>query len=130
MYCVVSADGQRTKNNCAVVRIQEQLCSMRSLEDVLLSVWRQTLIDESASVKIEDATYPVKSTPRRGLKQVDFRFNGKNLRGLEQNPDTKSRWTAVARAGKKVMQFLDGGRYLAVVADGKVHLYSKSAGDS
>jgi hypothetical protein len=102
---------------------------MKSLEEVLISVWRQTLIDESASVKIEDATYPVKSTARRGLRQVDFRFNGKNLRGLEQNPDTKSRWAAMARTGKKVMQFLDDGRYLAVVSDGKMHLYKKSAAD-
>ncbi len=28
------------------------------------------------------------------------------------------------RDGKKVMQFLEGGRYIAVVADGKVHLYA------
>jgi hypothetical protein len=44
---------------------------------------------------------------------------------LEQNPDTKSRWAAMARAGKKVMQFLDGGRYVSVVCDGKVHRYQK-----
>jgi hypothetical protein len=31
----------------------------------------------------------------------------------------------MARAGKKLMQFLDGGRYLAVVCDGKVRLYRK-----
>jgi hypothetical protein len=42
-----------------------------------------------------------------------------DLRGLEQNPETKSRWAAMARAGKKVMQFLEGGRYLAVVVDGR-----------
>jgi hypothetical protein len=32
-----SADGQRTKNNCAVVTIQEPLCSMKSLEDSFFS---------------------------------------------------------------------------------------------
>jgi hypothetical protein len=100
---------------------------MPSLEDVLISVWRQALVEDAASVKIDAETRPVKSTPRRGLKQIDFRFNGKNLRGLEQNPDTRSRWAAMARAGKKVMQFLDGGRYIAVVSDSKVHLYKKSA---
>jgi hypothetical protein len=57
------------------------------------------------------------------LKQIDFQFDGRDLRGLEQNPDAKSRWAAMARDGKKVMQFLEGGRYIAVVADGKVHLY-------
>jgi hypothetical protein len=99
----------------------------QSFEDVLISVWRQALVEGVASVKIDNETFPVTSTPRRGLKQVDFRFDGRNLRGLEQNPSTKSRWAAMARAGMKVMQFLDGGRYLAVVSDGKVHLYEKSA---
>jgi hypothetical protein len=55
--------------------------------------------------------YPVRETSRRRLKQVDFRFEDRELRGLEQNPDTKSKWAAKARDGKKVMQFLDGGRY-------------------
>jgi hypothetical protein len=99
---------------------------MISLEDVLISVWRQALVEAAASVKIDSETYPVKSTARRGLKQIDFRFKGKSLRGLEQNPDTKSRWAAMAREGKKVMQFLEGGRYVVVVGDGKVHLYKKS----
>jgi hypothetical protein len=100
---------------------------MKSLEDVLISVWRQALVEETGSVKIDGETYRVKSTPRRGLKQVDFRFDGMNLRGLEQNPETRSRWAAMAREGKKVMQFLEAGRYIAVVVDGKVHLYKKSA---
>ena len=98
----------------------------QTLEDIFIVVWRQTLVEGATSVKINHETYPVSKTARRGLKQVDFHFNGKNLRGLEQNPDTKSRWAAMARAGKKVMQFLDSGRYLAVVSDGEVHLYKKS----
>ena len=97
----------------------------QSLEDVLLSVWRQVTVEGASCLEIEGHTYPVKSTSRRGLKQVDFRFDGRDLRGLEQNPDTKSRWAAMARAGKKVMQFLHGGRYVAVVCDGKVRLYRK-----
>jgi len=98
---------------------------MTSLQDVLISVWHQALVRDAVCVKVDNETYPVKSTARRGLKQIDFRFKEKSLRGLEQNPDTKSRWAAMAREGKKVMQFLDGGRYLAVVCDGKVHLYKK-----
>ena len=96
---------------------------MTSLEGVLISVWHQALVEDAVSVKIDNETYPVKSTARRGLKQIDFRFNGKSLRGLEQNPDTKSRWAAMARDGKKVMQFLDNGRYVAVVVDGKMKNY-------
>ena len=51
-----------------------------------------------------------------------------SVRGLEQNPKTASRWAKLAREGKKVMQFLDEGRYLAVVVDGKVQFYGR-AGD-
>jgi hypothetical protein len=31
----------------------------------------------------------------------------------------------MARSGKKVMQFIQDGRYMAVVADGKAILYGK-----
>jgi len=96
-----------------------------SLEDMLIHVWQQAMVEGARSVEIEEHSYPVRRTARRGLRQVDFRFAGKSLRGLEQNPDTKSRWAAMARAGKKVMHFLDSGRYVAVVCDGKVHLYQK-----
>jgi hypothetical protein len=85
------------------------------------------LVENAKSVEVERQSYAIKRTARRGLKQVDFRFDGKSLRGLEQNPETKSRWAAMAREGKKVMQFIEAGRYLAVVVDGNVHLYKKSA---
>jgi hypothetical protein len=96
-----------------------------SLEDVLLNFWRQSLVENKNTVTLEGESFPVRSTTKRKLKQVDFQFEGKDLRGLEQNPDTKSRWAAMTRNGKKVMQFLEGGRYIAVVADGKVHLYGR-----
>ena len=94
-----------------------------SFEDALVVVWRQSLVENKRAVSLEDENFPVRSTAKRRLKQIDFRFEGRDLRGLEQNPDTKSRWAAMARSGKKVMQFLEGGRYVAVVADGKAHLY-------
>lgn len=94
------------------------------LEEIFISVWRQALVERLRTVKIDGGTFPVKSTNRRGLKQVDFAFDERTLRGLEQNPDTKSRWAAMARDGKKVMQFLENGRYLAVVVDGKLHTYA------
>jgi|SRR5215469_5659259 len=96
---------------------------MPGLEQILIEVWRQTLVDGAKSVQIGDQRYPVRETSRRRLKQVDFRFEDHELRGLEQNPETKSRWAAMARQGKKVMQFLDGGRYVAVVVDGKINAY-------
>ena len=97
--------------------------SMPELEEILVSVWRQALVDGAKFVQIGNERYPVRETPRRRLKQVDFRFEDKELRGLEQNPDMKSRWAKMAREGKKVMQFLDGGRYLAVGVDGKMKTY-------
>jgi len=94
-----------------------------SLEDVLLTVYRQSIVENKKTVTLEDQNFPVRSTAKRKLKQIDFRFDGRELRGLEQNPDTKSRWAKMARDGKRVMQFLERGKYVAVVADGKVHFY-------
>lgn len=94
-----------------------------SLESALLSVWQQTLIDKKKTVELDGETYPVRQTAKSKLKQVDFRFEDRELRGLEQNPNTKSRWAKMAREGKQVMQFLEHGKYVAVVVDGKVHVY-------
>jgi hypothetical protein len=96
-----------------------------SFEQTLVEVWRQTLAENAKSVELGSERYPVRRTPKRGLRQVDFVFEGNEIRGLEQNPDTKSRWAQMARSGKKVMQFLSEGRYVANVADGKVNLYGK-----
>jgi hypothetical protein len=92
-------------------------------EFILADVWRQALVDEAPHVTIEGETYPVRRTQKKELRQVDFRVEEREIRGLEQNPRTKSRWAALARKGQKVMQFLEDGKYVAVVADGKVHVY-------
>jgi hypothetical protein len=97
-----------------------------SLESVLVSVWQQSLIDKKKAVDLDGETYPVRQTSKSKLKQIDFRFEDRDLRGLEQNPNTKSRWAKLAREGKQVMQFLEHSRYIAVVVDGKVHLYKQS----
>lgn len=96
-----------------------------SFEETLIEVWRQSLVENATVVELGGSRYPVRRTPKRGLRQVDFVFDGNEVRGIEQNPDTKSRWAQLARAGKKVMQFLSGGRYVANVVDGKVTLYGK-----
>jgi hypothetical protein len=92
----------------------------------LLSVWRQVLTDKIRNVTLDGEVYPVRRTPKHGLAQVDFEAAGERLRGLEQNPQTTSRWAQMARKGAKVMQFLSGGRYVAVVADGKIIHYGSS----
>jgi len=96
-----------------------------SFEHALIEIWRQTLVENAKTVELGAERYPVRSTPKRGLRQVDFVFEGKEIRGLEQNPQTKSRWAQLARSGKKVMQFLSEGRYLANVVDGKVSFYGR-----
>ena len=73
---------------------------MPELEQVLISVWRQSLVDGAKSVEIDGKQYPVKITAKRGLKQVDFQFDGHDLRGLEQNPDTRSPWAKMHAKAK------------------------------
>src|SRR6266566_3630473 len=84
---------------------------MTKFEETLIEVWRQALAENAKAVKVGGESYPVCRTPKRGLRQVDFMFDGEEIRGLEQNPDTKSRWAQLARSGKKVMQFLSEDRY-------------------
>ncbi len=96
-----------------------------NLEEALVAVWRQALEQNANLVELEGRRFPVRRTQRRRLRQVDFEFAGEALRGIEQNPETKSRWAEMARAGKKVMQFTSGGRYVANVADGRVNWYRR-----
>jgi hypothetical protein len=62
-----------------------------AFEEAVLSVWSQSLVEELRNVSIEGDEFPVRTTPKQKLKQVDVRFDGRDLRGLEQNPNTKSR---------------------------------------
>ena len=105
--------------------LQYPLYMPAALESALLSVWQQSLIDKKKTVDLGDI-YLVRQTPKSKLKQIDFRFEDRELRGLEQNPNTKSRWAKLAREGKQVMQFLEAGTYIAVVVDGKVHQYKQT----
>ena len=108
-----------------------------TLEEALLAVWRQALKENANLVDLEGRSYPVHRTQRKRLRQVDFEFQGEALRGIEQNPETSSRWAGMARKGVRVMQFTavqpgtaggfcGGGKYLANVADGKLTLYRKT----
>jgi hypothetical protein len=101
-------------------------CVMKlSFEQAFIEVWRQALVENAKTILLGSERYAVRRTPKRGLRQVDFVFERKEIRGLEQNPQTKSRWAQLARSGKKVMQFLSEGRYVANVVDGKVTLYGR-----
>jgi hypothetical protein len=98
-----------------------------TLEEALLAVWRQALDEHLNIIELDGQRFPVRRTQRQRLCQVDFKFQDQALRGLEQNPSTKSQWAELARSGQKVMQFLAGGRYIGNVADGKLTLYKTGA---
>ena len=92
-------------------------------EEALVSVWRQVMVENLEVVVLGGDEYPVRRTSRSRLREVDFAIAGVPLRGVEQNASTHSRWARLAREGRSVMQFLDEGRYLAVVVDGKLTAY-------
>jgi hypothetical protein len=88
------------------------------IDEAFLSVWRQALVEQKKIITVGDATFSVRRTAKHHLAQIDFEVDGVEFRGLEQNPQTKSRWAKMARDGAKVMQFLRAGRYIGVVTDG------------
>jgi hypothetical protein len=94
-----------------------------TLEDALVSVWQQAFVEGAKTVILGDVHYPIRRSSRSKLREVDFKFGNTALRGVEQNPNTSSRWAKLAREGKQVMQFLSAGRYVANVVDGKAMLY-------
>src|ERR1700731_3150793 len=98
-----------------------------SLEQALFEGWRQALVEYANVVVLGAERYPVRQTPKRHLREVNFVLEGSKIRGLEQNPETKSRWAQMARAGKNVKQFLSDRRYVANVVDGKVTMYGRRA---
>jgi hypothetical protein len=69
-----------------------------SFEEALIEVWRQALVESATVVELDGSRYPVRRTPKRGMRQVDFMFNGNEIRGLEQNPDT--RWSGRTWRGR------------------------------
>jgi hypothetical protein len=94
-----------------------------NLEEIFISVWQQVLVDETEVVNVCGRSFRIRRTSRSRLREVDFECEGQKLRGLEQNPNTSSNWAKLAREGKKVMQFLIGGRDIANVVDGRVRFY-------
>jgi hypothetical protein len=101
---------------------------MPDISEVFLDVWSQVLVYDSKVVTLGSETFPVIRSKKKRFRQVYFVFNGMSITGLEQNPETKSNWAKMAREGIKVMQFIHDGKYIAVVAAGKVTLYGKRTG--
>lgn len=98
--------------------------SANGFDEVLIEVWRQALVERSSAVDLAGESFPIRKTAHKRLIEVEFAFAGQRYRGIQQNPNTKSGWAHLARKGAKVMQFLQTGKYVAVVVDGKVTHYS------
>jgi hypothetical protein len=97
-----------------------------AIDDAFLSVWRQALVEQKKIATVGNSTFSVRRTSKHRLAQIDFELYGVEFRGLEQNPQTKSRWAKMAREGAIIMQFLQAGRYVGVVADGVLKHYSSA----
>lgn len=47
-----------------------------AFEEMLIDVWRQVLIEGAKTVTVVGKKYRVLKTPKKGLRQVDFVFEG------------------------------------------------------
>jgi hypothetical protein len=94
-----------------------------TLEETLRSVWRQIMVENKPEIEVEGRRYPACSTRAKKLRTVEFSFGDARLTGIEQNPETASRWAALARSGQRILQFSCQGRYFANVAEGKLTRY-------
>ncbi len=94
-----------------------------TLADTLISIWQQALSERKPAVQVGSTQYPVGVTRSSRLRTVDFTYRRHRFAGIEQNPETSSRWAALAREGRRIMQFNCDGRYVANVCDGKLTRY-------
>jgi hypothetical protein len=49
-----------------------------SFDQTLVAVWRQILVENAKVVELGTDRYPVRLTPKRHLREVDFVFEGEN----------------------------------------------------
>ncbi len=89
----------------------------------------QQVFAGTPEVETPEGRARVMRTSAKRLRRVEFFVEGHKVVGIEQNPQTASRWAKLAREGHQVMQFREGdsGRYIAVVVDDKVTIYGRAA---
>jgi hypothetical protein len=94
-----------------------------TLGETLIAVWQQALAEGSSAVELDGHRCRVTKTRSKGLRTVRFSYGGYELDGIEQNPNTASRWAAFARQGKRILQFSFRGRYVGNVCEGELTRY-------
>lgn len=93
------------------------------LAETLVSIWRQVLAERKSAGEIGGTRYTVGVTRSSRLRAVEFPFGRHRFAGIEQNPETSSRWAALARDGGRIIPFSCDGRYVANVCDGALTRY-------
>ena len=94
-----------------------------TLGETLIEVWRQVLVEGRLRVELAGKSYPVTITRAKKLRTVRFDHVPYHIDGIEQKPETASRWALLAREGKRVMQFTFGRRYIGNVSEGELVRY-------
>ena len=94
-----------------------------TLVETVVSVWRQVLEEGKQVVEVEGKTYAVGRTRAKKLRTVSFEYQSHRLDGIEQNPATTSQWAALAREGKRILQFSCEHRYVGNVCEGELTRY-------
>ena len=94
-----------------------------TLGETLNTVWQQSLADGKEEVELGGEYFRVTVFRAKKLRSVEFRYEELHIMGIEQNPKTDSRWAALAREGKRIMQFRCKGRYIASLCEGKLVRY-------
>ena len=92
--------------------------------ETLVADWQQALTEEKTTIGLEGKHYPVKVTRAQRVPTVEFSYRTYRIRGIVQNPQTSSRWGALARQGNRIMQFKCLGRYVGNVCEGRLQRYS------
>lgn len=95
----------------------------RTLAETLAEVWRQVLREEVEEVDLGTARNRVGRSRNQGLRIVAFTYGGRAIEGVEQNPNTRSRWAQLAQSGQRILQFSFNRRYFANVCEGRLTRY-------
>lgn len=57
-----------------------------SFDEAVIAAWRQALVENAKTIELGSEHFPARRTSKRGLRRVDFEFEGKEIRGPEQIP--------------------------------------------
>ncbi len=94
-----------------------------TLGEELVAAWRQSMVEDRPEVELGGQSFRVGRTRRQGLRTLALSVHDVLIEGIEQNPETKSRWAKLAQEGQRIMQFRVRGRYIGNVCEGQLMRY-------